>query len=81
MIDSSFEKLLEALVKECVQYTTVGGVAVSLNGFLRLTEDVDVLIGHAPENIIKFIQVLSGFGEGYARELTTDDFPLVLEII
>lgn len=76
MIESSFEKLLEALVEAEVKFVTVGGIAVSLNGFVRLTEDVDILISHEKENVTKTIAVISTFGEGYASELSTDDFPL-----
>jgi hypothetical protein len=37
-------KLLARFAEEGVQYVLVGGQAVRLNGFLRATEDVDVLI-------------------------------------
>lgn len=41
-----------------------------------LTEDVDVLIGHSQLNVERFLRVVSSFGEGYASELTYEDFPL-----
>lgn len=37
-------KLLARFKQEGVEYVLVGGPAVRLNGFLRATEDVDVLI-------------------------------------
>ena len=73
-IESSFEKLLVLLVKSGVRFTTVGGIAVCLNGYVRLTEDVDILVDSSPENILNLLQTLSTFGEGYASELSIADF-------
>ncbi|BDS05553.1 hypothetical protein NT6N_05930 [Oceaniferula spumae] len=73
-IESSFEKLLVLLVQNDVEFTTVGGIAVCLNGYVRLTEDVDILVAPAKDNILRLIDVLSGFGEGFAAGLTPDDF-------
>jgi hypothetical protein len=39
-----FEKLLANLARGAVDFAVVGGVAVSLNGFVRATEDVDILV-------------------------------------
>ena len=41
---SPFERLLADLVRGGVDYAVVGGVAVSLNGFIRATDDLDVLV-------------------------------------
>ena len=73
-LESSFEKLLVLLIRNEVGFITVGGIAVCLNGYVRLTEDVDILVDPAEANIRKLIETLSGFGEGYAAELTLDDF-------
>jgi hypothetical protein len=73
-IESPFEKLLVKLVKDGVVFTTVGGVAVCLNGFVRLTEDVDILLERSPENIRRLLASLATFGEGFARELSPADF-------
>jgi len=73
-LESSFEKLLVLLVQNNVAFTTVGGIAVCLNGYVRLTEDVDILVGKEKENIRQLIQTLSSYGEGFAAELTVDDF-------
>ena len=43
-------KLLERFKEEEVEYVLVGGQAVRLNGFLRATEDVDVLLRTTREN-------------------------------
>lgn len=74
-IESSFEKLLVLLVKSEIEFTTVGGIAVCLNGYVRLTEDVDILIDGSPSNVFKILTTLKDFGEGYAAELEIADFP------
>jgi hypothetical protein len=43
-------KLLSRFKEEGVEYVLVGGQAVRLNGFLRATEDVDVLLKASREN-------------------------------
>ena len=52
----------------------VGGVAVALNGFVRTTEDVDILIEASAENVARLLDELGNFGEGHARELSPPDF-------
>jgi predicted nucleotidyltransferase len=74
-MEPSFAKLLALLADDGVKFVVVGGVAVSLNGYLRLTEDVDILVEDSPANIGGLIASLSRFGEGLARELTPADFP------
>lgn len=69
-----FEKLLVKLAQAGVDFAVVGGVAVSLNGFVRATEDVDILAYNSPENLGKLLDCLKGWGEGWARELKVEDF-------
>jgi predicted nucleotidyltransferase len=73
-MDTPYEKLLESLARADVKFIIVGGVAVALNGFVRTTEDVDILIERSPENIARLLEALSSFGEGHARELASADF-------
>ncbi len=73
-MEPTFEKLLVLLADAGVQFVIVGGVAVTLHGYARLTEDVDILIARTPENIARLLACLSGYGEGFARELSTEDF-------
>ena len=44
-----------------------------LNGFIRLTEDVDILVDPSDDNIRRLLDSLATFGEGHARELTPAD--------
>lgn len=73
-IISPFEKLLADLAAAAVDFAVVGGVAVIANGYLRLTEDLDILVSDRPKNLTRLLEVLRQFGEGYARELTPGDF-------
>jgi hypothetical protein len=74
MMEPSFEKLLALLAESGVRFIVVGGIAVTLHGYVRLTEDVDILLDAAPDNILRLIGTLSGYGQGYAAELAVEDF-------
>ncbi len=74
MMEPSFEKLLARLADTAVEFIVVGGVAVTLHGYARLTEDVDILIRRTPENIARLLDSLASYGEGFARELSETDF-------
>lgn len=74
MMEPSFEKLLVRLAERGVRFLVVGGVAVTLQGYVRLTEDVDLLVEDSAENIGLLLAVLTGFGEGFACELSPADF-------
>lgn len=74
MMEPSFEKLLVLLADARVDFVLVGGLAVTLQGYVRFTEDVDILIDAGPANVSKLLDTLAGYGEGYARELSPEDF-------
>ena len=73
-MDTPYENLLAKLARADVKFIIVGGVAVALNGFVRTTEDVDILVEASPENVTRFLNELGNFGEGHARELSPADF-------
>jgi predicted nucleotidyltransferase len=73
-MDTPYEKLLAKLARADVKFIIVGGVAVALNGFVRTTEDVDILIEASADNVGRLLDELGDFGEGYARELSPADF-------
>lgn len=50
MGEESLLRLLGRFQAECVQYILVGGQAVRLNGFLRATEDIDILLPSSKES-------------------------------
>ena len=71
---SQFEKLLAELERHDVDFAVVGGLAVILNGYPRVTVDADILVHDEPDNIRKLLDCLAGWGEGWARELKVEDF-------
>ncbi len=73
-MEPSFEKLLVKLAEADVRFVVVGGIAVTLHGYTRFTEDIDLLIDQVSDNIQKLLDVLSEYGDGYAKELLIDDF-------
>lgn len=74
MMEPSFEKLLVLLADAGVDFVLVGGLAVSLQGYVRFTEDVDLLIDSNPDNVRRLLNTLASYGEGFARELSPEDF-------
>lgn len=47
--------LIDAIDKAGIDYVVVGGLAVALHGYQRLTMDVDVAIAMTPDNVKRFI--------------------------
>lgn len=72
-MEPSFEKLLAALADGEVRFLLVGGLAVALNGYVRLTEDVDILLDGEEENVRRLIAVLAVFGEGHGGRMHPSD--------
>lgn len=73
-MEPSFEKLLGLLAEGGVRFVVVGGVAVTMHGYVRLTEDVDLLVCAEARNLECLLAALKHFGEGYASELQPSDF-------
>lgn len=51
----SMYQLLAALSEAKIDYVLVGGLAVTLHGYQRLTMDVDVVLALNDENLAKFV--------------------------
>ena len=64
--------LLRRFQDEGVEYTLVGGQAVRLNGFVRATEDIDILLPSSLENGRRVIRALSYLSS--AKELDPEWF-------
>ena len=73
-ITSPFEKLLVALASSHVDFAVVGGLAVIFNGYPRFTLDADIIVGNTTDNLRRLLDCLTGWGEGFARELKPEDF-------
>jgi hypothetical protein len=61
------------LEEEAVEYALIGGYALALQGIVRLTEDVDILVAPTLENARRWVRALSKLPDGAARELEGDD--------
>ena len=57
--ESPLLDLLARFNREAVEYVLVGGQAVRLNGFVRATEDIDVLVKATRANGERIIRALS----------------------
>lgn len=66
-------RVAELLEAERVEYALIGGYALALQGIVRLTEDVDILVEPSVENARRWVAALSKLPDGAARELAGDD--------
>lgn len=57
MLDKALN-IIESFNKHEVDYVIIGGYAVILHGFLRATEDIDVMLQMTKENITRFQNAL-----------------------
>jgi predicted nucleotidyltransferase len=55
-------ELLQRLVEAKIRFILVGGLAVNAWGYMRSTQDVDVVPDPEPENLAKLDELLRGLG-------------------
>jgi len=65
-------RIVSLLEAEHVEYALIGGYALALQGIVRLTEDVDILVEPTAENAVRWVRALSRLPDGAARELEGD---------
>jgi hypothetical protein len=70
----SVEAIVKALNEAGVQYLIVGGLAVNAHGFLRHTNDVDLVIALEPANITAGLRALHGAGYNMKIPVTPEQF-------
>lgn len=58
---------------EDVRYAFIGGYALALQGIVRLTEDIDVLVEPTPENAERWVRALAKLPDHAAAELVGDN--------
>ncbi len=75
-MDGDFAEVLELLLENDIKFIVVGGVACALNGYIRATDDVDIIIETSEGNIRNLLETLVSWGDGYAKELDVSDFEL-----
>ena len=66
-------RVVELLEEEQVEYALIGGYALALQGIVRLTEDVDILVEPTIENARRWVRALARLPDGAADELSGDD--------
>jgi hypothetical protein len=63
-------KLLARLLdEEGTLWALIGGYAIAAHGFVRVSEDVDILVDPSPENARRWIKALARLPDGATREL------------
>ena len=72
LFSADMKELLRLFEEHGVQYALVGGHAVNFYGYVRTTQDMDLLVAPTAENAEQIMVALSAFGFGSAgipREL------------
>jgi hypothetical protein len=65
--------LCRGLNREGARYVVLGGMAVIQAGFVRATNDVDLLIDTSPENQERVRRALMALPDGAVRDMAPDD--------
>lgn len=71
---SSIETIVKALNDAGVKYLIVGGLAVNVHGYERLTVDLDLVIGLESENIKRALNALLAIGYTMNVPVTPEQF-------
>lgn len=56
-----YEKIFRAFEKAKIQYLIISGVAVNLYGYIRYTDDIDILLAPNEKNVLKALKVIKHF--------------------
>lgn len=71
--NQDFKDFISFLNENGVEYLLIGGFAVGIHGFPRLTGDIDFWIKPSKENSEKVVKVIEAFGLNFMK-LKSDDF-------
>jgi len=52
--------MLRVLLRHGVEFIVVGGVAATIHGSARVTQDLDVVYGRSPKNVARLVAALRG---------------------
>lgn len=66
--------LCRALNEAGARYLVIGGFAINYHGYIRATEDIDILVAADPENQRRTRQALEILPDKAIRELGEEDF-------
>jgi predicted nucleotidyltransferase len=79
-LEQDFKELLRLFNENGVKYLLIGGYAVSIHGYVRATNDIDLVVSNDPQNAQNVMNALVQFGFGNAglsAELFTKEKSLV----
>jgi hypothetical protein len=57
-----YQDIFDGFDKGRVRYLVIGGIAVNLHGYVRLTMDLDVMIDLSEDNVKKLVAIMNGLG-------------------
>ena len=72
-----FEQILAALVRHEIRFVVIGGVAATIHGSARLTNDLDLCYDTASDNLERLVALLTGW-HAYLRGVEPG-LPFVLD--
>lgn len=73
-----FEQIIAALLAAGARFVVVGGVAATIQGSARLTNDLDICYDPAPDNLEALVRLLCGW-HAYLREVEPG-LPFTLDV-
>jgi hypothetical protein len=65
--------LCRSLNREGARYIVIGGMAIIQAGFVRATEDIDLLVDASADNLGRLKRALADLPDGAVREMADDD--------
>lgn len=57
-----FQKVIKGLEDKKIRYLVIGGLAVNLYGYNRMTKDLDIMLSFDSENVNKFKELVEDLG-------------------
>ncbi len=73
VLNKDFREFIELLNSHSIKYLVVGGYAVTIHGYPRYTNDIDIWFWIDKSNAEKLIDTLKDFGFG-SLDIKIDDF-------
>lgn len=67
------KRVISLLNEAGVMYALVGGYALAAHGYVRFSEDVDILVDPSPENARRWIAALAKLPDGASNELAGEE--------
>lgn len=61
-MDLDYLGIFRALNRSGIDYLVVGGLAVNFHGIPRMTYDIDLMVHVEPQNVLKLVSLLTGWG-------------------